>query len=192
VARAYVLPVLRLPTDLPTGRPRSRPRSPFPRPAAVLLLLALAGCSRSGGGADDVVHVAGADQKVKLDPGPGPLDELVLVRDTAGRFVLSGLCFFPDGTRVDVALYDSTGRFRARTQPTVERAMLRALPLGDEAGRGWPAGRYAIELSANFAPGAQAPEVLRAVGSGGQFGGAGMTRSRQGHPAYSRRFQVRL
>jgi hypothetical protein len=138
------------------------------------------------------VHVAGADQKVRLDLGSGPVDELVVLRDTAGRFVVSGLCFFPDGTRVSVAVYDSTGRFRARTLPVVERALIGSLPLGDEEGRGWPPGRYAIELSADFAPGSQSPEVLRALGAGDRFRGPGMTRSAQGYLAYSRRFQVRL
>jgi hypothetical protein len=140
VGRAYGLAVPRFSIDLPTGWLRVRPRSRFLRWAAASLLCAAAGCSRSGGGADNVVHVAGADQKVRLDLGSGPFDEMVLVRDTAGRFVLSGLCFFPDGTRVGVAVYDSSGRFRSRTQPVVDRALLRALPLGDEAEPAGPPG----------------------------------------------------
>jgi hypothetical protein len=155
------------------------------------LVLALA-CSRSGSRADRAVHAAGADLKVRLRLETGPVEELVVLRDTAGRFVVSGVCFFPDGTRLDVALYDSTQQLRARTRPLVDRAMFRSLPLGDEAERGWTPGRYAVELSADFAPGSQSPQVLRAFGSGEQFRGPGMIRSWQGHPAYSRRFQVRL
>lgn len=159
-------------------------------PAATLLWLA-AGCSGPHR-ARDVVHTAGADEKIKLELSSGPIEELAVVRDTDRRFVVSGLCFFPDGTRLSVALYDSTGTIRARTVPTIDRALFRTLPLGDENSGGWPAGRYAIEISAEFAPGAQPPAVLRAFGSGREFRGDGMTKNRQGRPAYSRRFQVRL
>ncbi len=179
---------------------RSRPCRSVPRrcrrpgrgavvTVAALALLAAA-CSTSGR-RDDAVHVAGADRKVKLELSSGPVEELIVARDTAERFVVSGLCFFPDGTRLSVALYDSAGVCRARTTPTIGQARFRSLPLGDEGG-GWPPGRYAIELSAEFAPGAQPAEVLRAFGSGRETRLDGMTRSRQGHPAYARRFQVRL
>ena len=159
--------------------------------AAVALWL-LTGACAPGRRADDVVHAAGADRKVKLELSSGPVEELIVVRDTDERFVVSGLCFFPDGTRLSVALYDSAGTFRARTVPTVDQALFRSLPLGGDDGGGWPGGRYVIELSAEFAVGAQPPAVLRAVGDGREFRGDGMTVSRQGHPAYARRFQVRL
>jgi hypothetical protein len=159
--------------------------------SAVTLLWLAAGCSAPRHDRD-VVHAAGADEKVKLELSSGPIEELVVVRDTDRRFVVSGLCYFPDGTWLSVALYDSSGALLARTVPTIDRALFRSLPLGDQAGGGWPAGRYAVELSAEFAPGAQPPAVLHAFGSGRDFRGDGMTKSRQGRPAYSRRFQVRL
>jgi hypothetical protein len=157
--------------------------------AASFFLTALS-CSPSR--TEDVVHVAGRDHRVSLDLGSGPLDDLVIVRDTAGHFVVSGLCFFPDGTRLTVALYDSSGTPLARTQPTVEDALFRSLPLGPDQGTALVPGRYALEISAEFAPGAQPPRVVRALGSGREFSGPGMTKSRQGHPAYSRRFQFRM
>lgn len=166
-------------------------RRPSVALAAVALWL-LAGACAPGRRADEAVYAAGADRKVKLELSSGPVGELIVVRDTDERFVVSGLCFFPDGTRLSVALYDSAGTFRARTVPTVNQALFRSLPLGGDDGARWPAGRYVIELSAEFAVGAQPPAVLRAVGDGREFRGDGMTENRQGHPAYARRFQIRL
>lgn len=158
---------------------------------APILVLAT-GCGRPDNEPDTRVHVAGADRKVRLELDSGPLGDLVVGRDTGGAFVVSGLCYFPDGTRVTVNLYDSLGTLLTRTQPVVEHAYLASLPLHSESGRPWPPGRYAIELSASFAPGAQPPQVLRAAKSGSAFHGAGMVRTRQGEPAFSRRFQVSL
>lgn len=155
------------------------------------LAVSAGACGKPENGRDDL-RTAGEGRRIRLGFTSGPLDELVVLRDTAGRLVVSGVCLFPDGTRLTVALYDSTGRLVGRTQPVIEDALFRSLPLGDDQGRGWPAGRYAVELSAAFAPGAQPPEALRAFGKGERFRGPGMTRSRQGHPAYERRFQVEL
>jgi len=156
--------------------------------SVVILLVASAGCgSRSTGG----VHDAGADRKVHIRPGSGPIDELTVLRDTDGKFVVAGVCLFPEGTRLDVSVTDSAGADRGRSQVVVEHALFQSLPLGQE-GPPAPPGKYALRLEATFAPGLQSEAVVRQVGNGSQFQGEGMTRSRQGRVAYSRSFEVRL
>jgi hypothetical protein len=153
------------------------------------------GCSRSegppGAAVDDRVHAAGPDRKVRLEFDSGPIGEVVFTHDTAGKLVVGGVCYFPDGTRLDVALVDSSGSIVARSQPTVEDAMFNSLPLSVPDTTGGPRD-YVVHLSASFAPGAQSPEVLRKVKPGTEFVGEGMMVNRQGHLAYSRRLRVSL
>jgi len=169
-------------------RRRRRPRTIDGRLALCALALVLAGCSSSG----DRVHVADREHRVKIRLRSGPFEEITVGRDSDGGIVAGGLCFFPDGTRLTVALADSAGHELGRTQPVVDRALFHSLPLKGPGGGAWPEGRYAVDISATFAPGAQTPEVLRESKSGAAFHGEGMTTSRQGRLAYSRRFQVSL
>lgn len=164
--------------------------------AAACGAAALSGCSRErdtpGAASDDLVHRAGTDRRVRLKFESGPLGEIVITRDTAGRLVIGGVCYFPDGTRLDVALVDTAGQVISRSQPVIEDAMFTSLPLAVPDTSGWSGHGYDIQLSASFAPGAQAPEVLRQVKPGRAFVGEGMMLSRQGHFAYSRRLRVSL
>ena len=152
------------------------------------LLAVWSGCgTRSSGG----VHAAGADRMVHIRPGTGPIDDLTVLRDTDGHFVVAGVCLFPEGTRLTVSAADSAGVERGRSQVVVEHALFQSLPLGQGTGPE-PPGRYAVRLEATFASGMQPEPVIREVGDGSRFQGEGMTRTRQGRTAYVRIFEVRL
>ena len=154
----------------------------------------MAAVSCGGRGAEShKVHEAGADQKVHIQLGDGPLDELTVLRGSDGRFVVAGVCLFPENTRLDVSIADSAGAPLGHSQVVVEHALIQTLPLGATATG--PPGRaeiYKVELSATFVPGLQSEPVLHAVGDGKQYRGEGMTRTEQGRLAYDRTFQVRL
>jgi hypothetical protein len=172
-------------------------RSPLSTLTLSLLVVAASslGCGSSeapeGPVSDDRVHAAGADRKVRLEFDSGPVGEVVFTKDTAGKLVVGGVCYFPDGTRLDVALVDTVGNVLARSQPTVEDAKFSTLPLSVPDTPGEPHS-YTVHLSASFAPGAQSLEVLRQVKPGQTYVGEGMMMSRQGHFAYSRRLRVSL
>jgi hypothetical protein len=153
------------------------------------------GCGRDspapGPASDERVHEAGADRKVRMAFDSGPIGELVITRDTARRLVIGGVCYFPDGTRLDVAIVDPRGNVVSRTQPVVEDAQFHSLPLATPDTSLGQRG-YDIRLSASFAPGAQSPEVLRQLNPGERYVGEGMMMTKQGHFAYSRRLRVNL
>jgi len=156
--------------------------------SVAILLAASAGCgTRSTGG----VHDAGADRKVHIRPDTGPIDQLTVLRDTDGKFVVAGVCLFPEGTRLDVFVADSSGADCGRSQVVVEHELFQSSPLGPEAGSA-PPGRYDVRLEATFAPGLQSEAVVHEIGDGRRFQGPGMTRTRQGRVAYARSFEVRL
>ena len=158
-------------------------------------ILAVAAVSCGGRGAESHrIHEAGADQKVHIQLGDqGPLDELTILRGTDGRFVVAGVCLFPEDTRLDVSIADSAGALIGHSEVVVAHALIQSLPLGPSAtGPPGPPKRYKVELSATFVPGLQPEPVLRAIGDGKQFRGEGMTRTQQGRLAYDRLFQVRL
>lgn len=157
-------------------------------------ILAVVAVSCGGRGAESrKVHEAGADQKVHIQLGEGPLDELTILRGSDGRFVVAGVCLFPENTRLDVSIADSTGVAIGHTEVVVEHALIQTLPLGPTTtGPRPPAKRYKVELSATFVAGLQSEPVLHAIGDGKQYQGEGMTRTQQGRLAYDRTFQVRM
>jgi hypothetical protein len=153
------------------------------------IVLAAFGC---GHGSDSrKVHEAGADRKVHIQVGSGPLDELTILRGSDGRFVVAGVCLFPEDTRLDISIADSSGAQLGRSEAVVQHALIQTLPFGPESAPGMT-GLYVVRFDATFVPGLQPDPVIRAIGDGKQFQGEGMTRTRQGRLAYDRSFQVRL
>lgn len=155
---------------------------------ASLALLA-SGCGR--GGSASKVHEAGADRKVHIRLGEPALDELTILRGSDGRFVVAGVCLFPEDTRLDISIADSAGALLGRSQAVVQNALIQTLPFGPEAPP-TKTGLYVVRLDATFVPGLQPEPVIRAMGDGKQFQGEGMTRTLQGRLAYDRSFRVRL
>src|SRR5262245_47974897 len=113
-----------------------------------ILVVGAASCGRRGAESHKV-HEAGADQKVHIQLGEGPLDELTVLRGSDGRFVVAGVCLFPENTRLDVSIADSAGALVGRTEVVVEHALIQTLPLGPAAtGPPGPAKRYKVEIAA--------------------------------------------
>jgi hypothetical protein len=156
--------------------------------AAWIALLA-SGCGHRSEGR--TVHEAGADRKVHIKIGEGAIDELTILRGSDGRFVVAGVCLFPEDTRLDISVADSSGAQLGHSQAVVQNALIQTLPFGPQAPP-QATGRYTIRISATFVAGMEPDPVMRAMGDGKQFEGEGMTRTLQGKLAYDRSWQVRL
>jgi hypothetical protein len=128
---------------------------------------------------------------VHIRLGEGALDELTILRGSDGRFIVAGVCLFPEGTRLDISVADSAGAVLGHSQAVVQNALIQTLPFGPEAPP-TASGLYVVRISATFVPGMQSEPVMRAMGDGKQFQGEGMTRTLQGRLAYDRAFRVRL
>ena len=155
----------------------------------VWIALVASGCGR--GSASHEVHEAGADRKVHIRLGEGALDELTILRGSDGRFVVAGVCLFPEDTRLDISVADSAGRLLGRSQAVVEHALIQTLPFGPQAPP-TKTGEYVVTIGATFVAGIQPEPVMRAMGDGKRYQGEGMTRTLQGRLAYDRSFRVRL
>ncbi len=166
---------------------RSRLAWRAPAWSAILLLLVSADCAPGEG--ERASPAARAGDLGLFRATDGPLEEVRVRRDTAGGIVVSGFCFFPEETVLTVVVYDAAGLAVARTQPTVRHSLFRSLPLSPSGGA-WRAGRYEVGIEVSFAPGAQPERVLREARNGEALSGDGMTRTRQGRPAFSKRFPI--
>lgn len=163
-------------------------RGGIARLAAVAIGLSLS-CSPAG---NDATPGNDPGEVARFRAATGPLEELRVRLDTAGGLVVWGFCYFPERTSLTVVVHDSAGTALARTQPTVENSLFQSLPLRAPGSAAWPPGRYEIQVHATFAPGAQPERVLRESRGGEAFTGDGMVRTRQGRPAYDKRFVITL
>jgi hypothetical protein len=157
--------------------------------AAVWIALLASGCGHRSESRQ--VHEAGSDRKVHIKLGEGAFDELTILRGSDGRFIVAGVCLFPEDTRLDISVADSAGAQLGHSQAVVRNALIQTLPFGPEAPP-TKTGTYTVQISATFVPGIQSDPVMRAMGDGKQFQGEGMTRTRQGRLAYDRSWRVRL
>jgi len=152
-------------------------------------VLLASGCGHKS--ASREVHEAGADRKVHIDLGDGPLDELTILRGSDGRFVVAGVCLFPEDTRLEISVTDSTGGSVGNATVVVQHALIQTSPVGAPGAPGRPA-LYRVRVSATFVPGLQSEPVMQAIGDGKRYHGEGMTKTLQGRLAYDRIFQVRM
>jgi hypothetical protein len=128
---------------------------------------------------------------VHIRLGEAALDELTILRGSDGRFIVAGVCLFPEDTRLDISVADSSGALLGRSGAVVEHALIQTLPFGPEAPPTKTA-MYVVRIDATFVPGIQPEPVMRAMGDGKRYQGEGMTRTLQGRLAYDRSFRVRL
>ncbi len=148
-----------------------------------LVILALPGCgrrheagSRAGGGLtfEQLADTAG------LSAGEPIVESFEAYRMDNGALRVKGRARLPDGARLHVAVRRAGGRSAlAMVQVTLEDGTFDSPPMIGERGP-LPKGRYAFEISAQFIPEWQPPEVLRATDDGRALRGPGMTRTRQG------------
>ena len=153
------------------------------------IALLASGCGH--GSRANQVHEAGADRKVHIRVGEGALDELTVLRGSDGRFLVAGVCLFPEETRLDISITDSSGTELGRSEAVVQHALIQTLPFGPENPSSAP-GTYVVRIGATFVPGLQPEAVMKEMGDGKRYEGEGMTRTRQGRLAYDRSFRVRL
>ena len=119
-----------------------------------------------------------------------PLAEVKITSETRGGLVVSGFGYFPESTRLSIALVDTSGRRLSWTQAEVENGLFQTLPLVLPPPDQRPSGELNNDNQASFAPGNQDEEVLAASDSGRDLSGEGMTVSRQGHPVFHKRFRL--
>lgn len=124
----------------------------------------------------------------------GPLDELRVVRATDGRLVVAGLCAFPDGTRLQVALAAPDGADRqviAVVGARVAEGRFMAGPLAGAVGPP-PPGVHRIQVTATFGPTDQDPAVMDAAGRGRRFTGPGVRTLDDGRIRFETTLEVPL
>jgi hypothetical protein len=125
----------------------------------------------------------------------GPLDELRIVRATDGRLVVAGLCAFPDGTRLQVALDapgdDGERQVIAVVGARVAEGRFMSGPLAGVTGAP-PPGVHRIHVSATFGPTDQDPAVMDAAARGRRFAGPGVRTLEDGRIRFETRLEVPL
>lgn len=160
--------------------------------AAVFSVFGLSGCGRPAARRDEAPPASASETtragKVLIATfKDGPMDELRLLRDTAGGVVVYGVTDFPEGTRVRVQLVEpaagGAGRALAMTTATVELGHFTSQPLNPASGPLGP-GLVAVRVAVSFAPGSQPEAVLAAAGRGLRYHGNGMIPARD-HADYS-------
>lgn len=154
-------------------------------PAAVLAaaLACAAGC---GGRRDDAASRGGELSFEKLADttgladGPPVLEMFDAYRMDSGPLRVKGRVRFPDGTRVRVTIRRPGSRVSlASTEMIVAQGGFDSPPLLGPAGV-LPRERWEFEVRAEFAPGAQPDDVLRATQEGRTLRGPGITRTQIG------------
>jgi hypothetical protein len=170
------------------------PRAPGamarPRLAALALLVCALGCGGDRPPGDEAppsanraVGRAGEPDTSRSGPAflavyrDGPLDELRVVRATDGGLVVAGLCGFPDGTKVTIALLARNPAGDLEAAATVRAVVAEGRFMGSPlAGAAGPpsSGVHVLRLSAAFGPGDQDPAVLASAAGGRRYRGPGM------------------
>ena len=102
-----------------------------------------------------------------------------------GAMRVRGDLGFPDGTMFHIAIFRPGERWPfTRVQSQVVRGHFDTAPIIDAKGP-LPKGTYHFELTVFFDASAQSPAVLRKTGNGRDLRGPGVTRDRNGTPAFT-------
>jgi hypothetical protein len=100
---------------------------------------------------------------------------------------------FPDETVLQIAIFKLGERYPfTRIQSQVRRGQFDTPPIIDAQGRPLPPGTYHFELTVFFESSLQPPSVMRSTGNGRELRGPGITRDRNGIPAFSHAEDRRL
>ena len=156
-----------------------RPRILF---AACLLLAVLAGCGRGDGGPSqhDNLTFEQLSDTSGLSAGEPIVQSLEAYRMTGGAMRVKGRARLPDGARIQVAIrHPGESSSLAMVRVSVQEGVFETPPIMSERGP-LPPDRYVFEISAQFVPEWQPPEVLRATDQGRSLRGPGVTRTQRG------------
>ena len=181
---------------------RSRPLSaPARRRAAALALLAalvpLAGCGgrEARTPREERLTFEELDRRrdtTGLSRGAGILGAFEPYRMENRALRVRGRLAFPEGTVFQVAVYRPGERWPlTRVQDQVRGGRFDTPPIVPRGGP-LPEGPYRFELTVFFESSLQPPSVMRATAEGRRLRGPGMTRDRNGIPAFSHVEEHRL
>jgi hypothetical protein len=148
---------------------------------ALVALALLASCGRDHGadGNGELTFERLADT-TGLSSGPALVEAFDAYRLGGGALRVRGHFRFPDGTRLQVALkHPEGGSSLAAVQAVVQDGAFDSPPMFDAHGP-FPVAKYRFEISAQFTPDWQPPNVLRATENGKALRGPGITRTRIG------------
>lgn len=99
----------------------------------------------------------------------------------------------PDGTVFQIAIFRPGEKYPfTKVQSTVLRGRFDTAPIIDGQGRPLPTGTYHFELTVFFESSLQPASVMRRTGDGKDLRGPGITRDRNGIPAFSHAEDRRL
>ncbi len=154
------------------------------RPGALMLAFALAaGC---GGGEAPVSELTfdALPDTAGLSQGDPIVEGFEVIRMDNGAIRVEGSADLPDGTRLQIAIRaPEGGASLAMSHALVERRRFGTPPLLGAYGP-LPKGRYQVEVRARFTPEWQSPDVMRATDGGRALRGPGISRARDGAPAF--------
>lgn len=166
------------------GMPRrSRRFAGVPRVEAALCIaaLSLASCGREKPASD--LTFEKLPDTTGLARGAPVLERFEPYRIANGAMRVKGEARLPDGTRLQIAIKEPTGKVAvAMAHVYVQGGRFDSPPLIGAAGP-LPKGHYRFEVVAYFRPDWQEPGVMHALKDGDALRGPGITRSRDGRIA---------
>lgn len=160
---------------------RARPRLLLP---GVCLVLLAAGCSREKPRQEQPLTFEVLPDTAGLTAGAPIVDSLMVERMDGGPLRVHGTANLPDGTRLQVAVRPPGGGSTvAMSHVEVHDHRFSTPPLVGDLGP-LPPATYRFEVLAHFTADWQPVQVLRATDRGRSLRGPGITRSKQGGPAF--------
>lgn len=147
-------------------------------------LALLAGCGQRKDQAPRPLSFEQLADTASLTQGKPLLEEIEPFRETNGMLRVRGRVGFPDGTRVEISLYDKgTRQMRARVQVIIADHRFVSPPMMGPGGP-LPKGAYRFEYMALFNEAWQTSEVMRRTDNGRALRGPGVSRDRVGGAAF--------
>lgn len=167
--------------------------------AAGLCAWAIAGCGREQQPRQPRENVLTLEELQKerdttgLSHGDALMRKFEPYRMENGALRVRGELGFPDQTVFQIAIYRPGGRYPlTRVQSVVRRGQFDTPPIIDATGNPFAPGTYRFELSVFFEPSLQPRSVMRSTDDGRDLRGPGITRDRNGIPAFSHAEDRRL
>jgi hypothetical protein len=157
-----------------------------------LTLIALTGCGNGGKGRSSALEFEQLADTTGIARGEPLLTGFEPYRMSNGAMRVRGTVGFPDGTRLQVAIYRKPSRLMVQSvQVTILNGAFDSPPVIGERGP-LPLDDYHFELRSFFDDSWQSASVLRATDDGRTLRGPGITRDRLGRAAFLLERDVRL